>query len=174
MCLLLLKLFWTYNGLHPIFTYIPFKVQMLLTLWKPYVMFPLNPMALLLQLSLLWQCHLWYLLPLLLNCLSCGNVIYGTARVCLTTCTTNGTTLTIVGTIYGSTLPLIIFCALKSMLSCSLFIPELEALPSSTLFFLLRKLLGEFITTFFLFFSVVYISSLVFLTLADGFYGLSF
>jgi hypothetical protein len=60
------------------------------------------------------------------------------------------------------------------MLSCSLFIPELEALPSSTLFFLLRKLLGEFITTFFLFFSVVYISSLVFLTLADGFYGLSF
>jgi hypothetical protein len=59
------------------------------------------------------------------------------------------------------------------MLYCSLFIPELEAFPSSTLFFLLRALLGEFTTTFFLFSSVVYISSLVLLTSAGGFYGLS-
>jgi hypothetical protein len=46
--------------------------------------------------------------------------------------------------------------------------------PSSTLLFFLRTLLKEFATTFFLFSSVVYISSLVFLTLVDGFYGFSF
>jgi len=31
------------------------------------VMFPFNSMALLPQLSLMWQCHLWYFLPLLLR-----------------------------------------------------------------------------------------------------------
>jgi hypothetical protein len=30
------------SGFHPIFIYIPFKVQMFFTFWKPYVMFPLN------------------------------------------------------------------------------------------------------------------------------------
>jgi uncharacterized membrane protein YwzB len=66
----------------------------------------------------------------------------------LTTYTINGTTLTIVGTAYGSTLPLIIFCALKSMLSYSLFIPKPEVPPSSTMIFFLRALLGEFVATF--------------------------
>jgi hypothetical protein len=46
--------------------------------------------------------------------------------------------------------------------------------PPSTMFFLLRALLGKFATTLFLFFNVDYISSLVLLTLADGFFGLSF
>jgi hypothetical protein len=61
----MLKMFRTCNGLHPIFTYIPFKVQMFLTLWKPYVMFPLNSLALFPHLFLLWQCHLWCFMPLL-------------------------------------------------------------------------------------------------------------
>jgi hypothetical protein len=42
------------------------------------------------------------------------------------------------------------------------------------LFFFLRALLGEFAITFFLFSTVVYISSLVIFTLADGSYGFSF
>jgi hypothetical protein len=42
------------------------------------------------------------------------------------------------------------------------------------LLFLLKALLGESTTTFFMFSSVIYISSLVLLTLAGGFYGLSF
>jgi hypothetical protein len=42
MLLQMLEMLWTSNGLHPIFIYIPIKVQMLLTLKKPYVMFPLN------------------------------------------------------------------------------------------------------------------------------------
>jgi hypothetical protein len=60
------------------------------------------------------------------------------------------------------------------MVFFSLFTYKLVALPSSTLFFLLRKLLGEFTLAFFLFSSDVYISSLVLLPLADGFYGFSF
>jgi hypothetical protein len=51
-----------------------------------------------------------------------GNVIYGTIIVYLTTCTTVGTALTIIGTKDGSTLPLVILCALKFVLSCSPFI----------------------------------------------------
>jgi hypothetical protein len=60
------------------------------------------------------------------------------------------------------------------VLSCSLFILKHEAPPSSTLFFLLRALLGESIVTLFRFYSVIYISSLVLLTLVGGFFGLSF
>ncbi len=59
------KMFQTCSGFHLIFTYIPFKVQMFLTLLKPYVMFPFDSLALFPQLSLLWRCRLWYLLPLL-------------------------------------------------------------------------------------------------------------
>ncbi len=66
-------------------------------------------------------------------------------------------------------LPLIIFCALKYVFSCSLFIVGLEVPPSSTLFFLLKALLGKYAAPFFLFFNVIYISSLVFLTLANDF-----
>jgi hypothetical protein len=42
------------------------------------------------------------------------------------------------------------------------------------LFFLLKTLLEEFVATFFLFSSVVFISSLVLLTLVGGFCGFSF
>jgi hypothetical protein len=59
------QMLWTCCGIHPIFIYVCIKMQMLFTLWKPCVMFPLNFLALLLQLSFLWRCHLWYLLPLL-------------------------------------------------------------------------------------------------------------
>jgi hypothetical protein len=55
----------------------------------------------------------------------------------------------------------------------SLFTPKPKA-PPSTMFFLLKALLEKFATTLFLFFSVDYISCLVLLTLADGFFGLSF
>jgi hypothetical protein len=85
-----------------------------------------------------------------------------------------GSALTTVGTIDGSIMPLTIFCALESVLFYSLFTLKLEAPPSSTLFFLLRALLGKFNVAFFLFSNVVYISSLVLLTLVDGFYGFSF
>jgi hypothetical protein len=60
------------------------------------------------------------------------------------------------------------------MFSCYFFILEPKALLSSILFFLFRALLGEFVAAFFLFFSVVYISSLVLLTLVGNFYGFSF
>jgi len=102
-----------------------------------------------------------------LGSLSCRNVVYDIATVCLTT-------YTIVGISDGSTLPLIIFCGLKFVLSYSFFILEPKAPPSSTLFFLLKTLFRESIAAFFMFTSVVYISSLVVLTLASGFCGLSF
>jgi hypothetical protein len=66
------------------------------------------------------------------NGLSCGNVICGTFVIYLATSTIISTTHTIVGTIDGSTLPFIIFYALAFVLSCSFFILESEALPSST------------------------------------------
>jgi len=87
-----------------------------------------------------------------LSCVSCGVGIYGIFSICLVACA-------IVGTTNGSTLPFIIFCALKFMLSYSLSIPKLKVPPSSTLLFLLRTLIGEFAITFFLFSNVVCISS---------------
>jgi len=88
---------------------------------------------------------------------------------------------TIVGTIYvnvgivdGATLPLITFCALASTLSYSHLIFDPKVPPSSTLFFLLRALLGDYAATFFLFSSVIYISSLVLFTLVNGFCGFFF
>jgi hypothetical protein len=102
-----------------------------------------------------------------LGYLSCGDVTCGTITVYLTAYTT-------VGTANGSTPFFIIFYALKFMFSCSLFTLEPEAPLSSTLFFLLRALLGKSIANFFLFSSVIYTSSLVFLTLVDGFSGFSF
>ncbi len=108
------------------------------------------------QLFLLWRCHIWYV------------IIY------LTVCTISGIALTTVGTANGSILHLIIFCALKFVLSYSLFTFEHEAPPSSTLFFLVKALLRESTVIFFLFFSVVCISSLILLTLVSGFKGLSF
>ncbi len=109
-----------------------------------------------------------------LNCPSYKDVIYGTFVVCLATYTIVGITCTIVGITNGSILPLVIFYAFAYVLSCFLFTLESKALPSSTFLFLLRALICEFVVTFFLFSSVVYIFSLVFLTLVDGFYGFSF
>ncbi len=83
-----------------------------------------------------------------LGCPSCGHGIYGTFVFYLATCTTIGTT-------DCSTLPLIIFYALPFMLSCSLFILELEAPPFSTLFFVLKTFLGESVIASFLFSNVV-------------------
>jgi hypothetical protein len=145
----MLQMLWTCNGIHLIFIYISIKVQMFLTLWRPYVMFFLNSLVLLPQLSLMWQCHpVVFFCLCSLNYLSCGDVICGTIIVYLTTCTTVGTT-------NGSTLRLIIFCALKSVLSCSLFTFEPKAPLSSTLFFLLKALLGKSSATYFFLFSSV-------------------
>jgi len=102
-----------------------------------------------------------------LNYVSCGVVICGTSIVCMAACT-------IVGTTECSIFPLIIFYALTFVLSCSVFTPLCKVLPSSTLFFLLRTLLGEYVVAFFLFSNVVYISSLVLLTLVGGLCGFSF
>ncbi len=117
-------------------------------------------------------CSISYLYSL--DCLSYGDVICGTDVVYLTTCTIGGIALTTVGIVDGSTLPFIIFYALKFVFFCSLFTLNLEPPPSSTLFFLLKALLRESIVVFFLFSSVVYISSLVLLTLYSGLSGLSF
>ncbi len=199
---------------------------MFFTFWKPYVMFPLNFLALFLHLSLLWRYHLWYLLPLLprlfflwtyqdvicgtsyfysLSCLSYGHLWYLLflfpqlsvlwrchmwyllplltqlslmwrchSIVCQVAYIIVGTTYTIIGTANGSTLPFIIFYALTFVLSYFLFIPKLETSPSSTLFFLLKTLLGKSVVTFFLFSNIVHIFSLVLLTLVGGLCGFSF
>ncbi len=105
---------------------------------------------------------------------SCGVIICGIFIICLATYTTIDNALTTISIIDGSTLPLVILCALKFVLSCSLFTLEHEALPSSTLLFLLRALLGEFVATFFLFSNVVCISSLILLTLVGDLCGFSF
>jgi hypothetical protein len=83
--------------------------------------------------------------------LSCGVVIFGTFEVCLVAYTIVGTTLTIVGNVDGSILPLIIFCALTFVLSCSLYILEHEAPPSSTMFFLLQTFLESLLQPSFYF-----------------------
>ncbi len=127
-----------------------------------------SPFGNLVSCSLLTSCFYSF------NCLFCGDVMYGTSIVCLSTCTIIGITYTTIGTTNGSTLPFIIFYAFISMLSCSLFIPKLKAPPPSTLFFFLRAFLRDFAITFFLFSIIVYISSLVIFTLANGFYGFSF
>ncbi len=108
-----------------------------------------------------------------LDHVSCGIIICGISLVCPIAYTTIGITLTTVGIANGSILPLIIFYALRYVFSYSLFILELEVPPSSTLFFLLRTLFGESIAAFFLFSNVVYISSLVILTLVGSFCGFS-
>ncbi len=100
--------------------------------------------------------------------------MHGISTVCLTTYITICTTHTIVNTTNGSIPPLISFYALIYVLSYSLFTPKPEAPPSSTLFFLLRTLLGKSAITLFLFLSVVSISSLVILILVGGFCGFSF
>ncbi len=89
---------------------------------------------------------------------------YGIFVVCLVAYTIVGTTHTTIYSAYGSTLPLIIFLALKYMLSCSFFTYEPKALPSSTMFFLLIIFLGESIIAFKLFSNAIYISSLIFKT----------
>jgi hypothetical protein len=81
---------------------------------------------------------------------------------------------TIVSTVNGSTLPLIIFCAFKFVLYYSFVTLEPKVPPSSTLFFFLRTFLGESTVAFFLFSNAIYISSLVLLALVGGFCGLSF
>jgi hypothetical protein len=107
------------------------------------------------------------------SCLSYGDVICGTSIVCLTAYTIISTTCTNVGIANGATLPFIVFCAHTSMFFCTLLDQELEAPPSSTLFFLLRTLLRDFTTAFLLYSNVVYISSLNLFTLANGFCGFS-
>ncbi len=76
------------------------------------------------------------------GCLSYGNVICGICTICLAAYTIVDIH-TIVGTIDGSILPLIIFCAFTFMISYSLFIFELEALFFSTMFFLLKTFFWE-------------------------------
>ncbi len=107
------------------------------------------------------------------SCLSYGNVNYGTSIVYLVACTIVGIACNTTSTTNGSTLPRIIFCAFTFVLSYSLFISELNVPPSSTMFFLLRTFLGVYCSLLFVL-NVIYISSLVLLTLVDGFYGFSF
>ncbi len=60
------------------------------------------------------------------------------------------------------------------MLSYSFLTLDFKAPPSLTFFFLSRAVLRDFATTFLLFSNVSYISFLILLTLACGFYGFSF
>jgi hypothetical protein len=75
-----------------------------------------------------------------------------------------------IGVVNGSTLPFIIFVPYIYALMFTLYSCPL----SLALFFLLKTLLRESVVAFFLFSNVVYISSLVLLTLADGFCAFSF
>ncbi len=102
-----------------------------------------------------------------LICLSYGVDICDASTFYLPTCTN-------VGIANGATFLLIIFWAFASMLSCSFLAPTPEVPPSSTLFFLFRAPLRNFVAIFLLFSNVIYISSLVLLTLVCGFYGLFF
>jgi hypothetical protein len=129
-------------------------------------MFPLNFMALFLQLFLHGAVNYGTSCFYFCKCVYCGVLISGISVIYLATCT-------IVGTADGSTLPLIILCAFKSTLSYSLFTPKPKVPPSSIMFFFLKALIGKFAATFFPFSSVVYIS-LVLLTLVGGFCGFSF
>jgi hypothetical protein len=159
--LLLLKMLGTYNCLHPIFIYICIQVHIF------------SPSENLVSCSLLTS---WlYSLSCVsygdvicgtscfcsLSCVSRGVVICGTSTICLTACTIIKLAFTNVDIANGSIFPLIILCALKFVFSYSLFIPKLEVLPSSTLFFFLKALLGEFFVVFFWFYNVLYISSLI-------------
>ncbi len=166
----MLKMFWTGSSLHPIFTYIPFKVQMFFTLQKPC---PIPPQFCSCSCfsygDVIYGISYFYSL----GCLSCGDVIYGTSAIYLIACTIGCIVLTTICTTNGSSTPLIIFYAFKFVLSCSFFTLEHEV-PPSTLFFLFKTLLKKSNVTFFLLSSVICISSLILLTLANGFYGLSF
>ncbi len=66
------------------------------------------------------------------------------------------------------------FSSSRNLVSCSLLTIEPQVPPSSTLVFFLRALFGNFALTFFLFFNVVCISSLVFFTSTSGFCAFSF
>lgn len=164
----MLEIVWTSSGLHPIFIYIPIKMQMFLTFWKPYVMYPFNFLPLLPQLLLLWRCHLWYLLTLLpqLSLLWRCHLWY--------LCNQYGYLYHCWHNSYHCWHYRWFHSALAYVLSCSLFIIESKALHSSTLFFFLKALFGESMIAFFLFSNVVYISSLVLLILVGGFNGFSF
>ncbi len=161
----MLQMLWTCNGLHLIVIYICIKRCS-------------SPFGNLVSCSLLtsWFCSF--------SCLSYGDVIYGTFCLYSLSYVSYGvviygifevylTTCTIVSTIDGSTLPLIIFCAFRFVFFCSLFNPKPKASPSSTLLFFLRTL-GKSVAAFFMFSNVTYISSLILLTLVGGFYGFSF
>ncbi len=143
-----MEMLWTFSGVHLIFIYVPIQVQMFLTLWKPWVMFPFN-FTPLFQLSFLWICHLWCLYNLFGCMYHCWH-----SKWC-------------------HSAPHHFLCPCFYAF-CSLLILELEVPPSSTVFFLLKALIKDSIATFFLFSSVVCISSLVVFTLAGGFYGFSF
>jgi hypothetical protein len=107
------------------------------------------------------------------GCRSHGDVICGTFAICLAIYTTIGTTYTNVGTPNGAILAYITFYAFTFVRSYSLTL-EPKALFSSTLVFLLKTLIGDFVLAFFLFFNATYISSLILFTLVDGFCAFSF
>jgi hypothetical protein len=70
-----------------------------------------------------------------LDYISCGDVIYGTFVVYLAAYTIVSTTCTNVSIANGSTLPLIIFCAIAFVFSRSFLTLEPEAPPSLVFFF---------------------------------------
>jgi len=140
---------WTFMAIHPIFINVPIRQWMLLDLWNPSIMLSLNPLPLFPHLSFLWRWHLWYLYILPTYFYQCWH-----CKWCRS--------------------PPIIFWALAFVLFCFFLTLDLEVPPSSAKFFLLRTLLGNFVAAFLLFSNVAYISFVVFLTLACGFFGFSF
>ncbi len=118
-----------------------------------------------------------------LSYLSCGDIICGTYCLSSFGCPSYGyvicgafvvylATCAIVGTIDGSTLPLIIFCALTLKFSCSFFTPKHEAL------FFLNFVVFLKNTSWKICYNPVSIFKCclhrLLLTLADGFYGFPF
>jgi hypothetical protein len=82
-----------------------------------------------------------------LSFISCGNDIYGIFAFYLLAYTN-------VGIVDGAILPFIIFYALTFVLSYFFLILEPEAPPSSTLLFLMKTVLRDFVVVFLLFFNV--------------------
>ncbi len=87
-----------------------------------------------------------------LICLSCKDDVCGVSTLYLLTCTN-------VSIVDGAPLLLIIFWALAFVISFFFLTPDLEAPPSSILFFLFRALLKDFVTVFLLFSNVLHLFS---------------
>ncbi len=136
--------------IHLVFINVPIYLWILfLNLLNLAIMLPLDLLPLFPNLSFLWRWYLWYLCilpPCLYHCWHYKRCHH----------------------------PPHLFWTCAFVPSYFFLTHDPKAPPSSALFFFLKTLLGDCIITFLIFSNATYISSLVLLTLACGFYGFSF